>query len=153
MRVQRHNDEVEFTRPSWDEWALRIAEAVSSRADCTRSKVGAVIYAHDDHSLIGAGYNGLPPGVPGCGTAGNCPRGRMSFDEVAPNSDYSNCAADHAERNAVRDAISKVGAQRLAEATIVVTREPCPACYTLLRAVGIARAVWPGGSTDFSEEN
>ena len=140
-------------RPTWDEWALLIATAVSSRADCTRSQVGAVIYTHDDHTLIGAGYNGLPPGVPGCASAGNCPRGRMTYEEVAANSDYSNCAADHAERNAVRDALRKVGAQRLAEATIAVTREPCPACYTLLRSVGIARAVWPGGSIELKEES
>lgn len=130
-------------RPDWDQVFLGMAEVFRARADCSRSQVAAIIYANDDHSELGMGYNGLPRGVPGCATAGNCPRGRMSYEELAANTDYSNCAADHAERNAVNDAIRKVGAARLREATIVTTREPCPACSTLLKSVGIARIVYP----------
>ncbi|KIQ62423.1 hypothetical protein TR51_25645 [Kitasatospora griseola] len=83
------------------------------------------------------GYNGLPAGVPGCATAGNCPRGQLSPAECAPDSDYANCAADHAEYNA----ITRARPEDLQGATLYVTRAPCPRCSTLISACGIARVV------------
>ncbi|AVO22517.1 deoxycytidylate deaminase [Streptomyces phage Paedore] len=135
-----------FTRPSRDEWALGIAEAVATIADCTRAQVGAIIVAKKGHSVLGLGYNGLPRGVAGCGTEGNCPRGQLSVEDCARDSDYANCAADHAERNAIRDALDVKGIHpdALRDSTIYVTRKPCPACTTLITAVGIGRVVVRG---------
>jgi dCMP deaminase len=135
-----------FVRPSRDEWGLGIAEAVATIADCSRAQVGAIIVAKRGHSVLGLGYNGLPRGVPGCGTAGNCPRGQLSTEECARDSDYSNCAADHAERNAIRDALEVKGIHpdELTDSTLYVTRKPCPACTTLITAVGIGRVVVRG---------
>jgi dCMP deaminase len=84
--------------------------------------------------------------VPGCGTAGNCPRGQLSVEECARDSDYSNCAADHAERNAIRDAleVKRIHRDELKDSTLYVTRKPCPACTTLITAVGIGRVVVRG---------
>ncbi|WJN63211.1 deoxycytidylate deaminase [Streptomyces phage phiScoe45] len=131
-------------RPDRDEWALSIADEVATMADCTRSQVGCVIL-NKRKRILGVGYNGLPPGIPGCATAGNCPRGRLTRDECAPDSDYANCAADHAERNAIRDALDKgIHPDELKGSTIYVTRKPCPACQTLITAVGIERVVVRG---------
>ncbi|QEQ94067.1 deoxycytidylate deaminase [Streptomyces phage Saftant] len=131
-------------RPERDEWALNIADEVATMADCTRSQVGCVILNRRKR-ILGVGYNGLPPGIPGCATAGNCPRGRLTRDECAPDSDYANCAADHAERNAIRDALDKgVHPDELKGSTIYVTRKPCPACQTLITAVGVERVVVRG---------
>jgi dCMP deaminase len=114
-------------RPSWDEWALAIAEAVSTRA------------------VIGLGYNGLPSGLPGCASAGNCPRGRLTVGECARDTDYSNCPAAHAERNAIEDVLDKgIAPYELQAATLYVTRRPCPACRTLIEAAGIGRVVVEG---------
>jgi dCMP deaminase len=139
-----------FVRPSRDEWALGIAESVATIADCSRAQVGAIIVAKRGHSVLGLGYNGLPRGVPGCGTAGNCPRGRLSTEECARDSDYSNCAATHAERNAIEDALDVKGIHpdALKEATLYVTRKPCPACTTLITSVGIGRVVVRGEETE-----
>jgi dCMP deaminase len=113
-------------------------------ADCTRSQVGAVILNRRKR-LLGVGYNGLPPGIPGCKTAGNCPRGRLTREDCAPDSDYANCAADHAERNAIRDVLDKgIHPDELKDATLYITRKPCPACQTLIEAVGIGRVVVRG---------
>lgn len=132
-------------RPTRDEWALGIAEAVATIADCTRAKVGAIIVAKRGYSVLGLGYNGLMSGIPGCATAGNCPRGQLSIEECARDSDYSNCAADHAERNAIRDALNKgVHPDALKDSTLYVTRKPCPACTTLITSVGIGRVVVRG---------
>ncbi|MCD2462476.1 deaminase [Streptomyces sp. MBT42] len=125
-----------MSRPSWDEWALTIAQAVATRADCTRAQVGAVLLSRT-HRVLSVGYNGLPAGLPGCASAGNCPRGQLSTEECARNTDYFNCAATHAERNAIEHA----DPLQLAGATLYVTRKPCPACTTLIDSAGIERVV------------
>lgn len=130
----------EVTRPTWDEYGLLLAHAVASRADCTRARVGAVLMNHRNE-IRGTGYNGPPPGVPGCLTEGACPRGRLSSDECPPDSDYSNCLADHAERNAIRH----TNPAEWPGATLYVTRAPCPSCQTLIKACRIARVVTPDG--------
>lgn len=149
-----------MTRPDWDEWFLGIAQAVAARGDCTRSQVGAVIAK--DHELIQPGYNGAPPGQPGCLTAGACPRGRHYYvgragpgwtptlcacglawpcpDAATPGQgDYGDCHAVHAEANA----IIRAGRDRCIGATIYVTRKPCDPCFRLILAAGIVRVIWP----------
>lgn len=39
-----------MSRPTWDTWLLNLAEAVATRADCTRSRVGAVLM-RPDHTI------------------------------------------------------------------------------------------------------
>ena len=136
-------------RPTWDEYGLQLAFAASTRADCTRRQVGAVLMG-PDHRIHGTGYNGAPPGVPGCASAGACPRGRLSYDQVAASSQYASgagrCIANHAERNALTFIDTNVD---LTGFTLYVTDEPCPDCHALIRESGIARAVWPDGELTF----
>jgi dCMP deaminase len=124
-------------RPGWDAFYLAGAAWAATRADCTRAKVGAVLVSRDHRVSIG--YNGLPAGIPGCASAGNCPRGKLSRDECEPDSDYANCAANHAEYNA----IVRARPEDLPGATLYVTREPCPRCRTLISSAGISRVVTP----------
>lgn len=152
-------------RPSTDEWMLDLALTISKMADCTRSKVGAVIAVGKE--IIQPGYNGAPPGRPGCLTAGACPRGRHypidneveswrpvcacghpgwpCPDAVPAGSSYDTgpgaCISNHAEWNA----IMRAGRDRCIGATIYVTREPCDGCWRAIDGAGIVRAVWPGG--------
>ncbi|AFU62235.1 deoxycytidylate deaminase [Streptomyces phage TG1] len=126
-------------RPTWDEYFLALAAVVATRADCTRSQVGAVL-VNAKHEVRGTGYNGAPAGIPGCASAGACPRGKLSVEECARNTDYANCIADHAERNALRHADPR----ELFGSTLYTTREPCPSCWTLIRATGLSRVVAPG---------
>jgi Deoxycytidylate deaminase len=156
---------VTFSRPGWDEYYLAGAEWASTRADCTRAQVGALLVSRDHR--VTPGYNGAPPGIPGCATANNCPRGQHwktcagdpkclhkpgfchphcacgkdwpCAEAVSPNSDYSNCIARHAEDNA----ITRARPEDLPGATLYVTRKPCPACWTLIKAARIARVVTP----------
>lgn len=134
----RAREEVPVSRPTWTEWALDLAGVVATRADCTRSQVGAVLLSRT-HRVLAVGYNGLPAGLPGCATKSNCPRGQLSYAEVAANSDYSNCPAVHAEANAIYHA----DPYELEGATLYVTREPCPACSTLIRAAGVRDVHYP----------
>lgn len=126
-------------RPSWIEWGLGIAEAVASRADCTRREVGAVLL--DKHyRVVSTGYNGYPAGAVGC-LAGGCPRGRLTYEELPAYTEYSNCAALHAEENAVLYA----DPERMRGGTMFVTDAPCNNCERLLRGLQLERVVWPEG--------
>lgn len=125
-----------------DEHGLLIAMAVALRADCTRRRVGAVIV--DVHGrIVGTGRNGAPAGRPGCLSAGACPRGLLTYEQVAPGSTYSAgagaCIALHAEVNAClyTDASDRRGG------TIYVSDPPCDGCSNAIAGSGLARAVWP----------
>lgn len=128
------------TRPDWDVYFLELADRVSARADCRRSRVGAVVVG-PDHRVVSTGYNGSPPGAASC-LAGECPRGLLTQAQCPSGSDYGNCIALHAERNAVLFAQPS----RLIGSTLYVTREPCPDCAELINSVGIVRVVHPQGS-------
>lgn len=129
-------------RISNDEHGVLIAMAVALRADCTRRRVGAVIV--DVHGrIVGTGRNGAPAGRPGCLSAGACPRGQLTYDQVAPGSTYGPgagaCIALHAEVNAClySDASDRRGG------VIYVSDAPCDDCSKAIAGSGIARAVWP----------
>ena len=133
-----------MTRPDWDDYFLGVAEPVSARGECTRSKVGCVIVR--DRRILATGYNGVAAGQPSC-LDGACPRGLLTYAEVPPLADYGSgvgkCIARHAEHNAVLDAQNR--GIDLAGATAYITREPCAGCREVLRDAGVTRAVWPGG--------
>lgn len=117
---------------------MDIALAVSRRADCRRRAVGCVIVA-DDRRILATGYNGAPAGEPGC-LSGACPRGLLSDEVARANKNYDfgpyPCIAVHAEANALLHA-----GQSCKGATVFVTKAPCPACWRLLKAAGVARVV------------
>jgi dCMP deaminase len=129
------------SRPSWDEYFLGIAVAVSARADCRRARHGAVIVG-PDRRVVATGYNGSPPGGPSC-LAGECPRGLKSYDERPGarqgNNDYSDCVAIHAEANAL---VHGAYAQAVG-GTVYITGKPCDMCSKLIKAAGIERVVTP----------
>lgn len=128
-------------RPDWLDYFMGIARAVAARGECTRSQVGAVIV--QERRIVSTGYNGAPAGAPSC-LDGACPRG---LSDVAPLSSYDAgpgaCIALHAEQNAIMWADRE---DRL-DATIFVTRMPCPGCWRMLQGSGVRTAVWPDDST------
>ena len=60
-----------FKRPAWDEYFMNIATTVSSRSNCVKRKVAAVVTI--DRRIISTGYNGTPRGTVNC-NEGGCPR-------------------------------------------------------------------------------
>lgn len=118
-------------RPSWSEYFLAIASVVSTRSDCVRDKVGAVVVK--DNRIRATGYNGAPAGRAGCAS---CPRSRT---DVPRDSNYDNCVALHAEQNA----LIYCDRADLHGATIYITRSPCPTCAKLIAGSGVAEVVIP----------
>lgn len=129
-------------RPDWDDYFLAIATAVAARADCTRRMVGAVI-VRADHTIVSTGYNGAASGLPGCLTAGACPRGQKSMEEVAPTSSYDTgagtCIALHAEQNA----LLRASWDEMQGATMYVTCAPCDGCARMIAGTPIVSVIWP----------
>lgn len=130
---------MEPLRPKWDSYFLEIAKTVALRADCTRRKVGAVIVL-PDRTIVATGYNGSPSGGPSC-LLGECPRGRMSRDEVAPGSSYDtgagSCVALHAEQNA----LLRASWDEMQGSTLYCTDKPCEGCARMICGTPIERVV------------
>lgn len=127
-------------RPGWDEYFLNIAAAVAVRADCTRRKVGAVV-VDNGRRIVSTGYNGAPSGRAGC-LEGACPRGQLSYDQVAAFTSYTTgpgrCLSLHAEVNAVLYAH-----RSLTDCTIFIVCQPCNDCAKVIAGAGIVRVVYP----------
>lgn len=121
-------------RPTWDQTWMQVAVAMAERAECTRSRVGAVVVAQNRSTW--PGYNGAPAGEVHC-TDGGCPRGRLSAEECPPRSEYGNCVALHAEMNAL--VLAGAGARG---AELYSTREPCDWCRKIAKAAGVLRVHW-----------
>lgn len=133
------------TRPDWDTYFMDIAATVADRADCTRRQASAVVVK--DRRIKSTGYNGAPEGAPGCKSAGACPRGRLSTEELAAYSSYDAgpgfCIAVHAEANALLEA----GREAARGATLytwssTANGAPCAGCRRLILGSGISRLVY-----------
>lgn len=120
------------TRPSWDQYFLRIAFTVASRSTCDRAHVGAVIVR--SRRILATGYNGAPTGLPHC-------------DEVGHLIIDGHCVrALHAEQNAIiQAALHGVGTDG---SMIYVTHQPCLTCAKMIINAGIQRVVYAGQYPD-----
>lgn len=126
-------------RPSWDEYGLALARTASIRADCTRRQVGAALVGAD-HRVLALGYNGAAPGAPGCLSAGACPRGRFTHDEIPGGLGNSGhvvpCIARHAEVNCLLHFEQTYApwsrSAALDGASLYITDRPCPECLLFI---------------------
>lgn len=163
-------------RLQWRDYFLTIADAVAMRADCTRRQVGAVVVEPSTKHIIATGYNGSPPGQPGCLSDGACIRGRhyktMNTEfykaghgeicatcktswpcamAVSPGTSYDTgpgaCTALHAEQNATIRA-----GQRARGAYLFLTDEPCDGCWKLIKGAGYAQVTWYTGQWSSQDE-
>ena len=113
-------------RASWDEYFMRIAGEVASRATCDRKHVGAVIVR--DKSILATGYNGSIRGLPHCSEEGHM-------------MEEGHCVRTiHAEANAIIQAARN--GVRIDGAVIYVTASPCWGCFRMIANAGIMRIVF-----------
>ncbi|MDR3708649.1 MAG: cytidine/deoxycytidylate deaminase family protein [Capsulimonadaceae bacterium] len=120
------------TRPSWDEYFMRIAIDVSTRATCMRRQVGAVIVR--DRRILTTGYNGAPMGLAHC-------------KEVGCHMVNGHCIRClHAEQNAIiQGAYFGV---RTDGSTLYCTAQPCNMCAKMIVNAGIVKVVIGGDYPD-----
>ncbi|RLJ00063.1 MAG: cytidine deaminase [Candidatus Aenigmatarchaeota archaeon] len=129
-----------MTRPTNDEYFMKMAHLVSERSTCLRRKVGAVIVA--DKRVLTTGYNGAPKGLPHCEETG-CIRQQQN---VPSGQRHELCRGVHAEQNAIIQAA--VFGVSVKNATIYITNYPCSVCAKLLLNAGISEVVYEGEYKD-----
>ncbi len=121
-------------RPSWDEYFMEIANAVSSRATCDRGKSGCVIVR--DRQILVTGYVGSPKGLPHCDEVGHQMKKTVHEDGTTTE----HCVRTvHAEQNAICQA-AKLGIA-LQDSTLYCRMTPCRVCAMLIINCGITRVV------------
>ncbi len=109
-------------RPSWDEYFIGIAEAVSKRSHDGETQVGVVI-VDENKRILATGYNGFPPGCD---------------DTKLPNlrpDKYPFMV--HAEINAI--AASR---QDLRNSSLYCTFSPCRDCAKAIITAGVKKIVF-----------
>lgn len=127
-------------RKDWDTYFMDIAFMVSTRSQCPRRHVGAVLV--QGKKLLGTAYNGAPMGVPDCSEAG-CMIAE-DYELVVQDGKESmvkkqRCIRTiHAEQNLLlfTDRIDREGS------TVYVTDEPCWTCANMLANSGIVEVVF-----------
>lgn len=108
-------------RPTFEEWALKLAENCALRSTCARRQAGAV--AVDEHNrIVSVGYNGVPRGFVHC-TDVPC----AGADEPSGGSASDNCIAVHAEINCIINAERPYSVYRM-----FLTASPCFKCALAL---------------------
>lgn len=121
-------------RPSWDQYFMQIARVVSSRSNCIKRKVAAIVVK--DLRIISTGYNGTPRGVKNC-NEGGCPRCN-SF--AASGTKLDECTCSHGEENAIVQ--SSYHGVSLKNSTIYTTFSPCMTCAKMIINAGITEVIY-----------
>ncbi len=124
----------EVQRPNWDEYFMDIAKVVSSRSNCIKRKVAAIIVR--DKRVISTGYNGTPRGTRNC-NEGGCPRCNSL---AASGTRLDECLCSHGEENAIVQA-SYHGVS-LKDAIIYSTFAPCLMCAKMIINSGIREVIF-----------
>jgi len=128
------------SRPSWDEYFLKIAFDVAERATCLRRKVGAILVKNK--RILATGYNGAPSGLRHCEDLG-CIREQQ---KVPSGQRHELCRGLHAEMNAfLQAAVHGVSTQG---AILYTTIYPCSLCAKMIINAGVTRVVEAGDYPD-----
>jgi len=137
----------DYIRPSWDDYFMEVADAISKRATCDRGRSGCVIAR--EKQLLVTGYVGSPQGLPHCDEVGHQMKKTVHEDGHVTQ----HCVRTvHAEQNAICQA-AKRGIS-IDKATLYCRMTPCRTCAMLIINCGIVRVVCENRyhSADESEE-
>jgi dCMP deaminase len=124
----------EMSRPSWDEYFMKIAQVAALRSNCVKRKVGAVIVR--DKRVISTGYNGTPRGTKNC-YEGGCPRCNNLADS---GTRLDECLCSHGEENAITQAAYH--GVSVKDATLFTTFAPCLMCTKMIINAGLREIVF-----------
>jgi len=128
------------TRPSWDEYFMKMAELAATRSTCLRRQVGAVIVK--DKRILATGYNGAPSGLRHCLDIG-CLRDKLG---IPSGERHELCRATHAEQNAIVQAA--LFGVSIKDSTLYSTTHPCILCTKLIINAGIKKITIKDGYPD-----
>jgi dCMP deaminase len=132
--MEKEENKKSAGRPSWDDYFLQIADAVSSRATCDRGRSGCVITR--GKTILVTGYVGSPAGLPHCDEVGHQMKKTIHEDGHVTQ----HCVRTvHAEQNAICQA-ARYGIS-IEGGTLYCRMTPCRTCAMLIINCGIRRVV------------
>jgi dCMP deaminase len=129
-----------INRKDWDTYFMDIAFMASTRSQCNRRHVGAVLV--QGKKLLGTAYNGAPMGVPDCTEAGCMVVEEIELIEQDGKEEVirkQRCIRTiHAEQNLLlfTDREDREGS------TVYVTDQPCWTCANMLANSGVTEIVY-----------
>lgn len=123
-----------YSRPSWDEYYMRIAMDVARRSTCLRHHIGTIIVK--DKRILTTGYNGAPKNFPHCLETG-CIRDKLA---IKSGERTEVCNAVHSEQNAIIQAA--VHGVSIEGSVLYTTHQPCSLCSKMIINAGIVRVVY-----------
>ncbi|MBF0542880.1 MAG: cytidine/deoxycytidylate deaminase family protein [Candidatus Riflebacteria bacterium] len=130
------------TRPSWDEYFMRIAVLVASRSTCIRRNVGAIIVK--EKRILASGYNGAPRCLKHCF---ELPEKCLRESRKIPSGERQElCRGLHAEQNAILQAAA-FGVP-LKGGQLYCTHQPCVICAKMILNTEISRVTFLGDYPD-----
>ena len=129
-----------MSRPSWDDYFLKLALLVAERSTCLRHHVGAVLVR--DRRVLSTGYNGAASGLKDCQELG-CLRDEQN---IPSGTRHEVCRAIHAEQNAIIQA--SLHGVSIGGAAMYCTHSPCLICAKMVVNAGIVRVVSFTGYAD-----
>jgi dCMP deaminase len=127
-------------RKDWDTYFMDIAFMASTRSQCGRRHVGAVLV--QGKKLLGTAYNGAPMGVPDCSEAGCMLVEEYESRMIDGQEQFvkkQRCVRTiHAEQNLLlfTDREDREGS------SVYVTDQPCWTCANMLANSGIVEIVF-----------
>lgn len=136
-------DKMMSIRKDWDTYFMDIAYMASTRSQCSRRHVGAVLV--QGKKLMGSAYNGAPMGVADCAEAGCMLVEEFEVKLVDGKEELvkkQRCIRTiHAEQNLIlfTDRKDREGS------TVYVTDQPCWTCANMLANSGVAEIVYHRG--------
>ena len=114
------------SRATWEEYFMKIAFQVSTRATCDRNHVGAVLVR--EKMILSTGYNGSIRGLDHC-------------EEIGHLMEDGHCIRTvHAEANTIAQA-AKNGIN-CSNSEIYITSSPCWNCFKLLANAGVKKILY-----------
>jgi len=122
----------EHLRPGWDTYFIRLAELASTRSNCMKRPIGAIIAKN--HRIIATGYNGTPYGTTNC-YEGGCDRCNSG---ARAGTMLDLCTCVHAEANAILHA----GRALCLGSVLYTSTFPCLMCSKTVIQAGISRVVY-----------
>jgi dCMP deaminase len=121
------------SRPSWDEYFLKMAALVAERGTCRRHHVGAIFVR--DKRILTTGYNGAGRGEKDCLELG-CKKDELG---IASGFGSEKCRAIHAEQNAIIQ--SSIFGTSLKDSKLYITLPPCMMCAKEIKQLGIEEII------------
>lgn len=125
-------------RESKNQYFLKVAALISTRATCPRRSVGCVITNDLDH-IKACGYNGVPR------TFEHCTDTPCGGENLSSGEGLNFCMATHAEQNALLQCENVMGIK-----TIYITVSPCITCAKLIGNTSCKEVVY---SEEYSDKS